>query len=200
MSERLQVVVITVAVFVAGLLVGIWTQRARPMPPPPIPLMGEFGPPPPGALPPPWLLGFGQGPPPSPRQMRERIAALKPQIAVFRKNVDSIEDDFRARLDAILTADQRHKLDGLRASVPHPPGPMPGCAGEAGNPFIPMVIYRPMLERLTEVLALDEKQHNQLKQALIGRRERLLALVDRMPPPSFQFGRIFREGGKPPPP
>jgi hypothetical protein len=196
MSERLQVVAITVAVFVAGLLVGVWTQRARPMPPPPIRLMGEFGPPGSGAFsppspPPPWMLGFGSGPPISPEQMSVRIEVLQPQIEAFRKSIGAIENDFRNRLDAILSVDQRHKLDDLRQSVPLPPGPMPGCAGEAGNPFIPMVIYRPVLERLGEVLALDEKQRNQLKALLVERRNRLLTLVDQTPPPSFKLGRIF---------
>ena len=198
MSERLQVVAITVAVFVAGLLVGVWTQRARPMPPPPIPPMGEFGPPGPEAFlppppPPPWMLGFGSGPPISPAQMSARIEVLQPQIEAFRKNIGAIENEFRDRLDAILSVDQRHKLDDLRQSMPLASGPMPGCAGEAGNPFIPMVIYRPVLERLGEVLALDEKQRNQLKTLLVERRTRLLALVDQTPPPSFKLGRIFVE-------
>lgn len=199
MSERLQVVAITVAVFAAGLVVGVWTQRMRPMPPPPLPPMGEFGPPGfgPGMFapvpPPPWMLGFGHGPPISPRQMRARIEALQPQIEAFRKSVGAIESDFRGKLDAMLSSGQKHKLDDLRQSMPPPPGPMPGCAGEAGHPFIPMVIYRPVLDRLGEVLGLDEKQRDQLKTLFIERRNRLLELVDRTPPPSFRLGRIFAE-------
>jgi hypothetical protein len=203
MSERLQVVVVTIAVFAAGLLAGIWTQRMRPMPPPPLSPMGEFGPPgfgpggfAPAPPPPRWMLGFGHGPPISPRQMRARIEALQPQIEAFRKSVAAIESDFRGKLNAMLSADRKHKLDELRQSMPPPPlGPMPGCAGEAGNPFIPMVIYRPVLERLGEELMLDEKQREQLKTLLIERRKRLLELVDRTPPPSFSLGRMLVEGG-----
>jgi len=195
MKERLQVVAITVAVFAAGLLVGVWTQRTRPMPPPPIPVMGEFGPQGPGGFgpppPPPWMLGFGHGPPIGRHEMRARLAALQPEIEAFHRNVGAIQSDFRAKFDALLTPDQKQKLQQLRSSMPHWAAPMPGCAGEAGHPFIPMVIYRPVLDRLTEVLRLDGKQHDQLKVLLIDRRNRLLALVDQTPPPSFKLGRIF---------
>ncbi len=216
MSERLQVVATTVVVFLLGLGVGIWTQRMRAMPPPPITPMGEFGPlihggfgPPP---PPAWMLGFTHGPPISPDEMRSRIEALEPQIAGFRHSVEAIEKGFRQQLDALMTPDQRHKLTDLEASIPPapanfslsveggpfgsmppPPLPLPGCAGEAGNLFVPMVIYRPALDRLTEVLHLNPQQHNRGKALMIERRNRLLALVDETPPPSFKLGRIFEE-------
>src|SRR5215475_13477773 len=50
MKEQLPIVLITVGLFVAGLLMGIWTQRTRPIPPPPAPVLGEFGPLPPLGL------------------------------------------------------------------------------------------------------------------------------------------------------
>jgi hypothetical protein len=68
-----------------------------------------------------------------------------------------------------------------------------------------MVIYRPVLDRLTTKLNLDDKQHAQLQALLIERRNRLLALVDTTPPPSFQLGAIMHPsegppGDQPPPP
>jgi hypothetical protein len=203
MSERLQVIAVTIVVFVLGLGVGVWTQRMRPMPPPPIPLMGEFRPPPPGFGPPgppppaPWMLGFGQGPPISPREMRARIEALQPQIDAFRHEVNAIEDDFHMKLDALLTSAQRSKLSSLRTSMPHRlPPPIPGCAGEMGDVFVPMVIYRPTLDRLSEVLQLNENQRHQLNTLLVNRRTQLLALVDQTPPPSFKLGRILLESAQ----
>ncbi|MGO9057078.1 MAG: hypothetical protein ACLQU2_06775 [Candidatus Binataceae bacterium] len=202
MSERLQVVVITVAVFVLGLSVGVWTQRMRPMPPPPIPLMGEFRPPPmrrfgppvPPPPPMPWMLGFGPGPSISARQMRARIEALQPEIEAFRHNVDVIEDQFRRKLDAVLTPEQRDKLSALRSSMPQPPPPpMPGCAGEVGDLFVPMVIYRPTLDRISEVLSLTDPQREQLKTLLIDRRQQLLTLLDQTPPPSFKLVGILQQ-------
>ncbi|HKD65911.1 MAG TPA: hypothetical protein VKB84_03655 [Candidatus Binataceae bacterium] len=197
MNERLQVVAITVVVFLLGLGTGIWTQRMRPMPPPPIALMGEFrapgrmgfGPPPPPA----WMAAFLHGPPPGPEEMRTRIEALEPQIAEFRRSVEVIESGFRKQLNAELTPQQQRKLDNVETTMPPPPPPLPGCAGEAGNLFVPMVIYRPALDRLTELLRLNSQQHEQLKSLLIDRRERLLALVDQTPPPSFKLGRMLEE-------
>ncbi len=209
MSERLQVVAVTVVVFVLGLGVGVWTQRMWPVPPPPIPLMGEFGPPPPHGFGPPgppppaeWMLGFGQGPPISPRQMRARIEALQPQIDAFRHKVEAIEQDFHTKLDAILTPQQRSKLSVLGTSMRHgpPPPPMPGCAGEMGDLFIPMVIYLPTLDRLTAVLQLDENQRDQLKTLMVERRTQMLVLVDHTAPPSFSLGQIFAESVQGPPP
>src|SRR5262245_14614947 len=48
MKEQFPIVLITVGLFVAGLLMGIWTQRTRPISAPPAPVLGEFGPPAPG--------------------------------------------------------------------------------------------------------------------------------------------------------
>jgi hypothetical protein len=217
MSERLQVIATTVIVFLLGLGVGVWTQRMRPMPPPPIHLMEEFGvegPPrfgPPGMNGPdrpgppplaPWLLGLGSGPPISPRQMRARIEALQPQVDAFRHKVDAIEDDFRTKLEAVLNPEQRSKLESLGAAVPPgpPPPPIPGCAGEMGDLFVPMVIYRPTLDRLGEVLHLNENQRDLLKKLLIERRAQMLALVDHTPPPSFNLGRILVQSAEGPPP
>jgi hypothetical protein len=215
MKERLQIVVTTVVVFLLGLGVGVWTQRRGPMPPPPIRPMGEFfvhrgfGPP----IPPPWIIGFGSGPSISPGQMRVRIEALHPQIEAFRGDVEAIEEGFRKQLDAILAPQQRRKLAEFEASArplptnlpvaaedvagempaPIPPPPLPGCAGEATNLFVPMIIYRPSLERVTAVLHLNPQQRDQLKTLMIDRRDRLLALVDKTPPPSFKLGAIFTE-------
>jgi hypothetical protein len=43
MKEQFHIVLITVSLFVAGLLMGVWTQKTRPIPPPPAPVLGEFG-------------------------------------------------------------------------------------------------------------------------------------------------------------
>jgi hypothetical protein len=198
MRERLQVVALTTVVFVAGLLVGIWTQRARPLPPLPNAPMEEFGPPglrpfSPPPPPAPWMLGFGVGAPISPSDMRIRLHLLEPQIKEFRKRVAVIEAGFRTQFSAMLDPKQQRKLADLSESMPTPQGPLPGCAGEAGNPFIPMIIYRPVLDHLSEILSMDPAQYSQLKIMLIERRTRLLTLVDQTPPPSFKLGKILEE-------
>jgi hypothetical protein len=200
MKGNIQIIVTTVALFVAGLLVGIWTQRTRPFPPPPFPPMGEFGRPhgpgfgemfPP---PPPMLFGNSGAPegPPSPDEMRKRMTFLRPQIAQFQQRLDSIEDNFRNSLGAILNPTQRQKLDEIKKRVAALPPPMPGCGSEMGPVFVSMVIYRPLYDRMSADLGLDERQQQQLKQLLIERRNELLALVDNTPPPSFRFGEVVK--------
>jgi len=205
MNDRLQTIVITVVLFVSGLLVGVWTQRTRPFPPPPIPLMGEFAGP--------RVLGesrhhhfhhfwhegyFGRGDL-GPEEMRRKLAALEPQIQAFKSNIAGIEGDFRKGFAAILTPAQKSKLDDLEARRQRHFGasPMPGCAGELGTPLIPIVIYRPLLDRMTGMLALTPAQHDQLETLLAERRTRFLKFVDDNPPPSFHLRDMMRRGPAP---
>ena len=205
MNDRLQTIVITVALFLSGLLVGVWTQRSRPFPPPPIPLMGEFAGP--------RVLGesrhhhfhhfwhegyFGRGDL-SPEEMRRKLAALEPQIQAFKSNIAGIEGDFRKGFAAILTPAQKSKLEDLEARRHRHfgAGPMPGCAGELGAPLIPIVIYRPLLDRMTEMLALTPAQHDQLETLLMERRARFLKFVDDNPPPSFRLRELMSQSVAP---
>lgn len=205
MSDRLQTIIITVLLFVSGLLIGVWTQRSRPFPPPPIPLMGEFEGP--------RVLGeyphhhshrfereelFGKGRM-SPEEMRTRLAELEPRIKAFQANLANIESDFRKSFDAILTPAQKTKLDQITAEHHHHfgDGPMPGCAGELGTPLIPIVIYRPLLDRMTEMLTLTSAQHDQLETLLVERRTRFLKFIDDNPPPSFNLRDMIGRGSAP---
>jgi hypothetical protein len=227
MNEQAKVAAATVVVFVAGLLIGVWTQRAQPAPPPPIPVMGEFaagaaimGPSGGGPItimrtrpgPRERMLAFtGPGPVPPPPfgpvasmnadQARHAFEAMVPKIRAFQDNVGTIEDQFRSSLQKILRPDQQKKLADFPESRLGAPGAFPGCI-EPGPFFTTMIIYRPLLENLTMRLGLDAKQQEQVKQLLIERRNRLLALVDATPPPSLSVGKfIFREhadAGPPP--
>jgi hypothetical protein len=196
MRGNVLVVLATVALFVAGLFVGVWTQRTRPVPPPPLGPMGEFG----QAHHPgftaapvtrraPWFVGNGPGGhrPVSPQEIRKQMSILMPQIADFQQKVDAIEQQFRTSFDSILTPDQKQKLDTITKRLASFPDPLPGCAPGMGPIFVSMVIYRPTLEHLSDDLALSEPQQHQLMDLLTARRNNLLALVDATPPPSFKF-------------
>ena len=197
MRGNIVVVLATVALFVAGLFVGVWTQRSRPVPPPPVGPMGEFGQAnhpgfaaAPATRRQPWFVGgTGQGshPPVSPQEIRNQISRIMPQIADFQQKVDAIEQRFRTSFDAILTPDQKQELDTITKRLASFPDPLPGCAPGMGPIFVSMVIYRPTLEHLSEDLTLDDKQRQQLLELLTARRNNLLALVDATPPPSFKF-------------
>ncbi len=192
MRGNLLVILATVALFAAGLFVGVWTQRSRPVPPPPVGVMGEFQHPEsaaPATRRAPWFVsGSGSGGRSiNPQELRKKLDVFIPQIADFQQKVDAIEQQFKTAFDAILTSDQRQKLDTITKRLASFPDPLPGCAPGMGPIFVSMVIYRPTFEHLSEDLSLDEKQQHQLMDLLITRRNNLLALVDATPPPSFKF-------------
>jgi len=137
----------------------------------------------------PWFVGPGSGGhrPVSPQEIRKQMAILMPQIADFQQKVDAIEQQFRTAFDSILTPDQKQKLDTITKRLASFPDPLPGCAPGMGPIFVSMVIYRPTFEHLSQDLTLDDKQQHQLMDLLTERRNRLLALVDATPPPSFKF-------------
>jgi hypothetical protein len=203
MKDGLRVILITVALFLSGLLVGIWTQKVRPMPPPPFGPMSEFG----GQslprfrvlapAPSPWIQTSPNLPPPSPEEIRRRMATLELQFEAFRKNVDAIEQQFRSSFEAILNAEQKHTFEDIKNRIANLPDPLPGCGPVMGPVFVSMVIYRPLLEHFTEDLALDDKQQKQLKDLLIDRRNKLIALVDETPPPSFKLEKVMPPWGTP---
>jgi hypothetical protein len=137
----------------------------------------------------PWFVGNGTSGhgPVSPQEIRKRMAILIPQITDFQQKVDAIEQQFRTSFDAILSSEQKQKLDAITKRLASFPDPLPGCAPGMGPIFVSMVIYRPTFEHLSEDLTLDEKQQHQLMDLLTARRNNLLALVDTTPPPSFKF-------------
>ncbi len=193
MRGNLLVILATVALFAAGLFVGVWTQRSRPLPPPPVGVMGEFQgsrtAAPPVARRAPWFVsGSGSGGHSiNPQELRKKLDIFIPQIADFQQKVDAIEQQFKTAFDAILTPEQKQKLDTITKRLASFPDPLPGCAPGMGPIFVSMVIYRPTFEHLSEDLTLDEKQQHQLMDLLMTRRNNLLALVDATPPPSFKF-------------
>jgi hypothetical protein len=135
MREHFHIVLITVGLFVAGLLMGIWTQRTRPIPPPPAPVLGEFGPlPAPGIRPDQYAPGMGgfaigrfaPGHPAAMVTMSKNLAELEPKISEFRGAVDTIEKTFREKLDKVLTPEQRKRLASMGAEqAPQTAGPGP---------------------------------------------------------------------------
>jgi hypothetical protein len=195
MKASLQVVISTIVLFVAGLMVGIWTQRSHALPPPPIGPMGEFehfhNP------------GLGQPVLPawigrpihhrktlSPEQISARLSRLTPEISAFQGKIDAIEQRFRNGLQSALRPDQQGKLEAIKRHLGELPNPMPGCGPEVGPVFISMVIYLPLYEHLTKDLGLDDQQQKKLKGLLTDRRDQLLALIDDTPPPSFRLPEL----------
>jgi len=114
------------------------------------------------------------------------MAILMPQIADFQQKVDAIEQQFRTSFGAILTPDQKQKLDtitnGWRA--------FPILCRDALLEWAHLRLdgyLSSHFEHLSEDLALDDKQQHQLMDLLTERRNKLLALVDATPPRVSSF-------------
>lgn len=216
MKEHFQIVLITVGIFVAGLLMGIWTQKTRPIPAPPAPVLGEFN-----SLPlkvragayAPGMGGirierFSPRHPETVFWMNRNIARLKPKIKKFQLALNSIEKDFRQKVNKVLTPEQRKKLASIEAKeapvqirgiVPPPPLPQVGKGQRfvvrvrppfpvGGWLMMSMIIYQPSLDHLTRELNLDSAQQSAMKQLMVQRRTELLALIDKNPPPTLRLG------------
>src|SRR6266436_9369955 len=154
MKEQFHIVLITVSLFVAGLLMGVWTQKTRPIPPPPAPVLGEFG-----NLSSPEIRAGGYAPgmggfaverfspghPAAIVAMNRNIAELEPKIREFQAAVDSIEKEFREKLDKLLTPEQRKKLALIEteeapetAEAGPPPPPPLAFEGPGATPPPPL--------------------------------------------------------------
>jgi hypothetical protein len=145
MKEQFHIVLITVGLFAAGLLMGIWTQRTRPIPAPPAPVLGEFGPLPEAGMRAgryaPGTDGFAverfaPGHPATVATINRNIAELEPRIKAFQGEVDAVEKDFHRKLDKLLMAEQRKKLASIEAEewpVTVAPGPPPPPQLEIGG-------------------------------------------------------------------
>ncbi len=215
MKEQLHIVLITVGLFAGGLLTGIWTQKTRPLPPPPAEVLGEFGPFAPRAMRtgsggasfgPVAIARFAPGHAGAVVGVARDIAQLEPRIEQFQGALDSIEQRFRAKVGKLLRPEQQQKLAALESApatrLPDdfPPPPLPPPDADAKYfvrfraPFPPggwlmmsMIIYQPALEHLTRELTLDPAQRSALQQLMVERRTELLALIDKDHPPTLDL-------------
>lgn len=179
----------TLVVFVAGLLTGIWTQHLRIMPPPPMPPLGE-------------MRAFDRSGPPGPArfplspekaaEMEAAMARLRPQMEAFENKLQEIETTFRAKFDALLTPEQ---LAILKAK-PAPPSEPPFAGQTPDRMMKPMggmtffTIITPVAEHFSKELNLTPEQRAQLLTLLQERRQQFFDLVDTNPPPSLELRRV----------
>jgi hypothetical protein len=208
MKDRVLAVLLTLAVFSAGFLSGLWTERHRPFPAPPGPFMGEFGA---------RAQPQHRAPVVNRAQLLEQIETLRPAMESFRRNVADIYSEFDRDIEPVLTAEQRDiyekRFRAHRGFGPQPePEPGDGLLSDEQieqlmqRPFRTMAyfIVIPMtLERMSSELKLDEPQREKLKDLLRVRREKFIELLDSVPPPSLMLSRLAplaqRIGGSPAP-
>ena len=196
MRDRALAILLTLAVFSAGLGAGLWAERHRPLPPPPGSLMGEFGDRP------------GQGraqvrrekPPINRAELSEQLARLKPEMEAFASRVNEIYQQFDREMEDVLKPEQRavyakkFRDHRGRSGVPDA-GPLTDDQIDQleQRPFrmLAYFVVIPMtLERMANELKLDEVQRGRVKDLLRVRREKFIELMDNSPPPSLALSRL----------
>jgi hypothetical protein len=190
MKNPLLIVVGTAGVFSAGLGTGIWVERTKPVPAPPIGLMGELSDVPRGNI---AHRPSTVSQPERLPQLQAELDGLKTEIETFRKQLDPIKTEFNQGLNAILTAEQRDRLVAMNDRAFGPSASVDGKSGKAMQPLdsmIPFVIVPSTLDRLTEELKLTDAQRSSVRLLLLTRRAQFLKLVDVLPPPSLKLGRL----------
>ena len=181
------VVCLTALVFAAGYEAGRWRELHQPLPPPPGPLMGEFG-------------DHRSGPRSLPTQINRaefmaEVEKLHPQIEQFRRQMDEIYDQFERELDPILTPGQRTlhaarlkrraEFRSANEKWPLNDKQLVHIMQWANAGMFRIVTLQMGLEDLDRELKLEASQRDQVLKLLSRRRDRFLALIDRTPPPSL---------------
>ncbi|MBS0631736.1 MAG: hypothetical protein JSS11_07455 [Verrucomicrobia bacterium] len=204
MKQRFLTVLLTLGLLAAGFGTGIWTERHRPLPPPPIAFMGELSEGRAGKAPTPAQIDRAQ--------LAAEIARMRPQIEQFRQKLDGIEADFDRDLQPLLTPAQRTVYARLRVSGPGQPGEPQEVMGPVSKAdrrsqmlsaeqiaqlqqrpvfrVVDMVVVSMRLDWLVRELELDPAQRAGVQTLLQHRRQKFLALTDSASLPSLLLSRL----------
>jgi hypothetical protein len=195
MTQRLVIPLLAVVAFGAGFSARMWTEGDRALPPPP-PIGSEFLP-----------TSGEKKPAPRPinrAQLMTEIEKLRPQIDEYRVQIAAMDADLEKALVALLNPDQlavyharaakwkkdRAEHDAKNASAAALPLSDEEIATLRQRPFESAfwkVCYTGRLERDVRDLNLDAGQQAKLRALLTERRNRYIALVDSIPPPTFRL-------------
>jgi hypothetical protein len=184
--------VLSVLAFAAGYGVRIWVDTTRPVPPPPA-LGAEFADGVRVTIPAPAHATYHST---DRAALAADIASLMPQISIFQKRQHQIDADFEAALEALLTPEQRDALVVRHKRTTHPPStsraPLTDKEIEwlREQPLVNAVDHISVewkVEDLDRDLKFTREQRDRVRDLLNTRRERYIALVDDVPPPSLSL-------------
>ena len=189
MKDTTRIAFTTLIIFGAGLGIGIWTQRIQPVPPPPMPPLGEmrkFGGPPDDKR-------GGRFGPTKTKDMEAAMEKLRPQMQAFEDKLQQLDADFRQKFEATLTPEQKKILaeKGPPAtSTPPNPGQTPDRMMRPMGGMAFFTIITPAATHFSKELQLTPEQEANLLALLKERRQQFLDYVDANPPPSLELGRM----------
>jgi hypothetical protein len=212
MKRSLVITGVAAAVFSAGYIAGLRTERSRPLPAPPAPLMGEFSfkPAPAPADTKASKLSPATSTPARAPQNRAQLVAeidrLRPQIDSYRQRIDKLDAEFDQELSAVLTPDQQKSYSAAQkrraermakgaaevasASAPLTDDEIDHLRQRSLFGVLWMVAPTMKHDSLVKDLKLDAEQQVKARELLRQRREKFLAIVDSTPPPSILLSRL----------
>ena len=193
MNKKLPYILTTLIGFIVGILAGVWVMRTPPISPPPASVLEELRDAPLGSTLPATAT--------TDATTQEAYAKIRAEMDDFRKKVDAIKTSLRDQMDPLLTPGQRDFVKRYRER-PAPPPDSPASAQtfpatprarnfyEGFDSTITIIMVPYSLERLDANLHFTPAQKAAVRQLLIERRAKFLALVDTTPPPSFNLIKL----------
>lgn len=192
MTQRTFVALLTVLMFAAGYAVRMATDTGQHVPPPPASLTREFAAPVPD------------------QKKREvdraklvgEIEKYRQQIEAYRAQVDEIFSDFDREFALILTPAQKEKFLANQKRWAEQEAKRKAETSLLTDDDINrardrpltdvywMVTVTPRLDQLTREYGLDATQQTNVRALLTLRRNKFIALLDTMPPPSVRLSRL----------
>lgn len=195
--QRIVIPVLAVVAFGAGFGARMWTEGGRALPPPPSALGAEF------------VRGSVEkksGPRPFDRaELVAEIERLRPQIDAYRTRVEALDAEFEQAFAKVLNDEQKCVYDEKQANAqkrhaqreakiaagpPPPPLSDEEIAKLRQRPFETAfwkISFVGRLEMLTRDYKLDAAQQTKVRDLLVARRDKFVALVDSTPSPTFKL-------------
>lgn len=199
MNKILPFILTTVIGFAVGVYAGMWMKNTQPAtPPPPAAVLDELKDAPLGSSNPAPAQTASPNADPRREEARRQFQA---EMEAYRKKVDEIKNSLRSQMEPILTSEQRERMKRWRER-PSPPSSASGATGqqrsrgprnfwEGFDSAMTIVMVPFTLERFEDSLKLTPEQKEAVHKLLIERREKLLELVDKTPPPTFKLIRMI---------
>jgi hypothetical protein len=198
MKQRLFVALTSVLFFMAGIVGGMWIERHRPLPPPPLGLGSEFFHGKPGSD-----YFPGRNHPFDRAELIARVQSIQPQLEAFQAQMKQIDAEFDREIDPVLTPEQRtQRAEHLKRHASGNQWPKENGPRLTDAEIIDLLRERPARTILWDVVIpfrldflvreyhLDDAQREKVRTLLKERRDKILELVDRSPPPSVMLGRL----------
>ena len=196
MTQRVFVALLTVAIFLAGYGARGFTERGRPVPPPPATLTQEY------ARPAPTPADAKATQKLDRAKLLLEIEKLRPQIVAYTSQVAEIDAEFDRGFSALLTPEQREKFlvnqkkwaerDAKRQAETTPLSDE-DINRERDRPLTDIyrqVTVTPRLEWMTKEYNLDAAQQTKVRALLSLRRNQFIALLDSTAHPTIRLSRL----------